>query len=229
MKIKPGFLSGYGTQAGAIGFAIAAIGAFALDAPFMGEQPMGLGALILALIGAFIAYRQRLGTKKAQKAAEAVVTQNGGFQHVPGPTKWSGGGPANLFLLALLPALMLGGCKTAQIARNEALMPAVRLAAPGVRSDCYRGIADAVSDGDMVQVAADELQIQSAVLWFVIDTSDRRGIAARLPTWKELRPFGDRGIQDMIDDLEIGPVGAASRTERLDLFGEALRELAEGA
>lgn len=214
-----GFLSGYGTYT-AIATTVAGFWlAYAFDAPMLGEQPLSLGATVLATMGAIIAWRHRMGTKKAQKAAEYATAL--------APIKWSGGGPANLLVLALLPALMLGGCKTAQIARNEVLMPAVRLAAPGVRSNCYRGIADAVSDGDMEQAAADELQVQGAVLWFVIDTSDRRGIAARLPTWIELRPFGDRGIQDMVDDLEIGPAGAASRTERLDLFGEALRELAE--
>jgi len=130
MKLKMGMLSGYGTYAGAGGFAVAAIAAFLFGVPMMGEQPMELGALVLAIIAAFVAVRMRMATQKAEDAAKAA--------------------------------------------------------------------ADAPKVPPM-----------------------------RIPVWVELRPYGERGIQDMMDDIEIGVAGAASRIERLDLFEESLFKLAE--
>lgn len=216
MKLKMGMLSGYGTYAGAGGFAVAAIAAFLFGVPMMGEQPMELGALVMAIIAAFVAVRMRMATQKAEDAAKKASWDEA-----------HGGGRAMPLLFLAGSLALLGGCSAGQIARDEVLMPAIMLAADGVKSDCYRGITDAVADGDLEQAAADEIHIRGAGFWWVIAERDRDGIVERFPVWVELRPYGERGIQDMVDDIEIGVAGAASRIERLDLFEEALYRLAE--
>ena len=219
MKLKKGMLSGYRTIIAAAATIVGVWLAYFTGAPIFGQDvPLTTGAAVIATFWLAKDIFMRLGVKKAEKAAEASrfhQTDNSG----------SGMRFTALFLCGAL-AIGATGC-AGSIARNEVLMPAIKLAADGVKSDCYRGIADAVADGDLERAAADELQTRAAGLWWVIADQDRDGIVERIPVWVELRPFGERGIQDMIDDVEIGTAGAASRIERLDLFGESPQRLAE--
>lgn len=120
-------------------------------------------------------------------------------------------------LLAALVAASLASCMSNQ-ARDEALLPAVNLAwgdsEAGVRSDVERGIADAVEDGDLLDSSVLDAvvgQIQDALA-----EGDR--FELRTIPWALLAPYGERGIQDRIDDGEMGEMVAESLRERLRNF-----------
>lgn len=223
MKLKKGMLSGHRTIVMSVMTILAIWSAFLTGAPVFGQDvPMSLGATIIATLWLAKDIYMRLGVKKAEQAAEKA--NENAVRAGLGLTRVSQKSIA-LFLCA---GLVVGatGC-AGKVARDEILMPALKLAAAGMSEDCYRGVSDALADGDLDQAEADQLLTRAAGLWFAIADGDREGIAERLAVWDELRPFAERGIQDMIDDVEIGPAGAASRIERLNNFEAGLRKAAE--
>ena len=215
MKIPgKGFMSGYRTQTLAYTGIAAMWIAYAIDAPVFGNAPLGLGEVLVATVVGLIAIFQRAGTKKAQAAAEASKTA---------VTINNSAAPIILAAFLLVP---MAGC-AGKIARDEILSPALRLAADGVRDDVLRGVNDAVEDGDLTRVEGDAINSRAAGLWFAIAQEDRAMIGELFPVWTEIRPFAVRGIQDRVDDIEIGAGGAGSRLERVDLFEEALIVVAQ--
>lgn len=136
----------------------------------------------------------------------------------------------NLLLVALVATVSSCGLlgRAREQAVEHALEPAVVLAwgepgaTSGVRSDVVRGIADAVEDGDLVDSSvldAFVLQMDAALA----DGGQRS--ALRVIPWDQLRPYGERGIQDRVDDGEIDPLIAPSLLERLSNFSLAISEL----
>ncbi len=219
MKIPAkGFLKGHTTKGLAIATIAAAWAAYAFDAPVFDAQPLELGETILVTIGAAIAYFMRRGIKSVEEAVAKKESSD-----PPAPLKMSS---IALFLCGAVAIGTVAGC-SGKIARDEILGPAIRLAADGIRDEVYRGIADAVADQDLTQVEAEGLHSSAAGLWFAIAQNDRAAVAERLPVWATLRPFAERGIQDMVEDVEIGAGGAAGRIERLNNFEEALNRIAE--
>ena len=118
---------------------------------------------------------------------------------------------------------LMGGCGTA--ARDNALMPAIRLSWTGVRDDVSRGVMDAYEDGDIDATQGSALN--SSINTFEQAMDSRTTFATKAPIWPTLRPYGDRGIQDRVDDGEIGTGVAESLTERLDNFTEAVSTVVE--
>lgn len=126
-----------------------------------------------------------------------------------------------LIVLAATTALALAGC-TGQKARDHVLMPAMALAWPGVSADVQRGIDDAAADGDLTMVEAAQWDSTLVNFGAAVREGDRTQFAAEAGNWPAFRAFGDRGIADRVEDGEIGPGVAASFTERLDNFTEAV-------
>lgn len=124
-------------------------------------------------------------------------------------------------LLAALAALTLTSCLSSQV-RDEALLPAASLAWPGVRADVERGILDAVEDGNLKNPATlnGYLEDMDEVL---ANGADRHDLAD-IP-WAALEPYGQRGIQDRIDDGEMHPLVAESLFERLKNFTHTFDQL----
>lgn len=213
MKIPGrGFLSGYRTQTLAYTAIVAMWVAYAVGAPVFGQESLGLGETLVGTVMALIAIFQRAGTRKAQKAAETSK---------PPVVTITGAGKLTVLLLASAIIVPMTSC-AGKVTRDEVLAPALRLALEGVQADVWRGISDAVQDGDLTQEDSEKIRSRAAGLWFSINQEDRAAIAERLPVWAEVKPFAVRGVQDRVDDLEIGQGGAASRLERIDLFERAL-------
>jgi hypothetical protein len=145
-----------------------------------------------------------------------------GYMHGDMKLKWAG-----LFVIALLIAVGLGmwACPacTATKARPAALFPPAQLAWPAVAEDLARGIADGVEDEDIQQPAADALTLQSTVLGEALETKNQDKL--RTVNWEELRPWASRGIDDKLDDHEIGPGVANSLREQLKNFTSTILQL----
>lgn len=120
-----------------------------------------------------------------------------------------------LFLLSLL--LCLPAC-LGTMARQNSLLPAARMAWPGVRADVERGVADALEHGDLVSDAGPHVLIQA-----VEDGLEAGNV--RAVSWAVLQPYGARGIDDRVIDGEIHPLVAESLRERLRNFSYAIATL----
>lgn len=135
-----------------------------------------------------------------------------------------------LLTLGLL-ALTLTSCGTLRKGpdevRDRALEPAMIMAwgidtETGIRSDVVRGLADAVEDGDLADSAV--LSAFVGQMDAALEAGGDRE-ALRVIPWSQLRPYGDRGIQRLIDDEEIDALVAPSLTGRLDDFDDAIERL----
>lgn len=193
--------------------------AYLLGEPVMGQEVLTLEETIMLTFGALLAIFMRKGVKKAQNAAESAekAVRNNGFRYVQ----------KCLALCTLLPILFASTGCAGKVARDEVLMPAVRLAAPSVESDFDRGLADAVEDGDLTQPEADDISAQVEPLFQAIRDDDRQQVALHFQDWFTARPFAERGIQDRLDDGEISFGVAQSMQERLAQMEEALQKLSE--
>lgn len=129
-------------------------------------------------------------------------------------------------LLSIVAVLLLASCVSNKT-REEAGMPAALLAwgtpEMGVRSDIERGIADAVEDGN---IGNPSIYLDDVVS---LDTALRAPIYSQLQfaaiPWLSLKEFGERGIQDRVDDLEMSDMVAESLRERLRNFDELMVRL----
>lgn len=99
-------------------------------------------------------------------------------------------------------------------ARDNALMPAIQQAWPGVKADLDRGFL--VQPGTVDQTA-------EARLDFAIRAGDRA--AVNLNDWIIVQPMAGVGIADRLAKGEIGPNGWNSLRERLRLFDQSIRSL----
>ena len=132
-----------------------------------------------------------------------------------------------LSILCLTVAIVLSfgvtmvGCTGAQ-ARDNILIPTLRLADDGVRLDVERGTMDAVEDGDITQVDADVLLGHFDTMSFLINEGEREQLASFQSRWLEFRAMAERGIEDRVEDGEWVQGVADSAVERLNQFGDAL-------
>lgn len=129
-----------------------------------------------------------------------------------------------LTLSVALVVGLLASCMSSR-ARDQGLLPAARLSwgssSMGVRADIERGVNDAVADGELADPA--DLNTMIASLDSALAAGDRTQLVKI--TWASLEPYGQRGIQDRIDDGEMDPMVALSLRERLTNFGFALSKL----
>ncbi len=129
-----------------------------------------------------------------------------------------------LILSVALVVGLLTSCLSSR-ARDEGLLPVARMAwgssQVGVRADIERGVSDAVEDGELADPAG--LNATIASLDAALAAGDRTQLVT--VTWASLEPYGQRGIQDRIDDGEMDPMVALSLRERLKNFGFALAKL----
>jgi hypothetical protein len=119
-------------------------------------------------------------------------------------------------LLSVVLAITMTSC-IASKARENALLPAMNLAWPGVHADIERGVADAqLPDRSMVDFEIVKIEV-------ALDS----GLAAdfRVVSWGVLEPFGQRGINDRIADGEMSEMVAESLRERLRNFGVGLSKM----
>lgn len=218
MKIVKGALKNYKTQITA-GAGVAAMWiAFLVDAPVLGERPLGLGEVLIATVIAAVAMFQRAGTRKAQRAAEAAVRAAEKPVIVPRSV-----GSVALLLCA---TAVLSGCFAAR-ARDHILMPAVQLASDGVFEDAQAGVEDVVMDGEMTEVDAAAFMAEMAGLRIAIELADRQAMADMIGTWEEMFPLVQRGINAQLSSGMIGPNGALSKLERLANYDESIRKVVE--
>ena len=121
----------------------------------------------------------------------------------------------SLALLALLAASACAGVA----ARDEALLPAMRLAWPPIAELVERGTANRI-DGAQVPVLAAAREMTAA-----LDSGDRERVAA--VDWPILRFAAAEGIKRRIEAGEIGPGVAESLAERILQFDAAFWKLGE--
>lgn len=126
-----------------------------------------------------------------------------------------------------LVAVLLASCIGTR-ARNDALLPAVRMAWPEVRVDFDRGVADGLADGDLTEMGAITLRSEADRLDLALTSGDRVMLINTLYD-SEVRPWASRGIQAALDAGDIGPNGAMLLTERLANFSAAILVLQERA
>ena len=124
-------------------------------------------------------------------------------------------------ILAVLAMALTTSCISQEV-RDNALVPGAQLAFVGVRADIERGLADAVEDGELAN--REPLDAELDRLRDALDNDAPRAEMRTIP-WEVLRPYGDRGIQDRVDDGEIDPLIAPSLIQRLDNFEAAVFQL----
>ena len=126
-----------------------------------------------------------------------------------------------------LVAVLLASCIGTR-ARNDALMPAVRMAWPEVRVDFDRGVADGIADGDLTEMEAISLRSEADMLTDALEAGDRFKLYNVLYT-TEIQPWASRGITAALEAGDLGPNGAMLLTERLTNFSAAILVLQERA
>lgn len=127
-----------------------------------------------------------------------------------------------LFLCASV--LALGACIGSHF-RPEVLFPPTAAAWPDVAEEVERGLADGLSDGDLTIGAAAIHREQSKRLGAALEARDLASV--RAIAWGILMPWAQRGIEDEIEDQEIGPGVADSLREELAQFNDAVTRLQE--
>jgi hypothetical protein len=125
-------------------------------------------------------------------------------------------------LCAVLAITLVPSC-ISQRTDPVALFGPAAVAWPGVADDYARGIDDGVEDGDITPTDASELQADGIRMKFALDTKSREQIMA-VP-WDTMEPWADRGIDDKLEDQDIGPGVAASLRERVDNFTKTVNRI----
>lgn len=132
-----------------------------------------------------------------------------------------------LFAPLALVCVLLASCVGTR-ARNDALLPAARMAWPQVRVDFDRGVADGLADGDLSPAQADVARTEADALGSALSSGDRVALISVLYD-SEIRPLASRGISAALGAGEIGPNGALLLMERLTNFSAAILVLQERA
>lgn len=127
---------------------------------------------------------------------------------------------AALLAFATLP--VLHAC-FARRGEPTVLFPPAQIAWESISIEYVRGIEDGEQDGDVSAPLADDLREMGTDLGQSLVAQDR--VALRAINWSVMRPFAQRGIDDKLDDGEIGPGVANSLEERLDNFTETIERL----
>lgn len=122
-----------------------------------------------------------------------------------------------LCLLTVLSLAPLTGCNTGASARREALVPALVLSSDGFESDVYAGIAAMPLEDqpDSTDIAVQYFEgVRSGDLSRIVSES--------LPVWPSIRALAISGINAKLGLNQIGPLGAASKLERVENVENAL-------
>jgi len=123
--------------------------------------------------------------------------------------------------------LVLSFCSSAcagSSAKTASQFPAAELAWPGVEGDFLRGLDDGIADGELATDDAARLRVLGDQLEAALDGHDSAGL--RLIPWSGImRPWADRGIDDKVADLEIGPTVAESLHDRVVHFTATIDSL----
>lgn len=129
-------------------------------------------------------------------------------------------------LLSIVAVVLLASCVSNRT-REEVGLPAALTAwgtsEMGVRSDIERGIADAVEDGNIGNPGIYMTDVEELDAALRMETYSQLQFAA-IP-WLSLKEFGERGIQDRIDDGEMTDMVAESLRERMRNFDELMVRL----
>lgn len=124
---------------------------------------------------------------------------------------------------AILTGLLLGAVLACAgvAARDEALLPAMRLAWPGISMDIEQGIEAASPPPESVAyIRAETLRMTEAL-------ADGNRAAVFAADWPNLRLVAEAGIDDREARGLIGPGVAASLRERVAVFSDAWLKLGE--
>jgi len=170
------------------------------------------------------------------RALELTVLAMGGHAIAKGVSNAAAGERGSARRGAMLGLLMLGiaggaGCAMLGAAGHQArelvTVPSIVQAWPGVEADVLRGVNDAVEDGDLT-LQAGNAEVARTQEWDeAMALRDRDFIVVlRAADWARFEALAGRGIQDRLEDGEVGPGVAASLAERVEQFDRALAALA---
>lgn len=126
--------------------------------------------------------------------------------------------------LSTVVLLLLASC-SGLTARQEALLPAMRLAWPGVSADIDRGVSDGVTTGRLTAEQASALLAARDAFTAALDSGDTMALASI--SWVPLQAEAVAGIMARVTLGEASTGVAQSLTERLRNFSESLFLLLE--
>lgn len=130
--------------------------------------------------------------------------------------------------MALACGVLLSSCSTLQPAVDSiALLEPLQGAWDDVAADVERGIADALADGDISEHQANSYRADLLVIGAALDSGERS--SPGLFMWsQELLALGVRGVQDRLNDKEIGDSAAISGQRLLSEFADGIARLKGG-
>lgn len=129
-----------------------------------------------------------------------------------------------LCLLAV-SALFLGSCIGART-RDNALLPAARVAWPEVRVDFESGLTDAAIKGDLTSEEVGSLRAMADSLGAALESGDRTALKA-VPWAIALAPWATRGISSDVAAGRLGPNSAQILYQRVANFTAVILTLQE--
>lgn len=104
-------------------------------------------------------------------------------------------------------------------ARQEILLPAMRIAWEGVSADVQRGIDAATTANEITVDKAHVLTLEKEKMAESLNSGDAFLMSA--VDWSELVVMANRGIRDRVEKGEISPVVSPSLEERVKNFTAA--------
>lgn len=132
---------------------------------------------------------------------------------------------AGVLISATVGCSMIG--LAGRAAREQVTVPAIAQAWPSVEADVLRGLSDATEDGDMTDgERLDEVSRTAEWDAAVAEGSRTELVVLRAQDWTRFRMFAERGIADRLADGEVGVGVAASLSETVEEFEQALGALA---
>lgn len=122
--------------------------------------------------------------------------------------------------MVLVAAALLPSCAGSR-ARQNVLLPAMRLAWGSISPDVERGLTEAVAGGTLTQVQATQFLAQRDEFEDKLrEDEPERNLQL---TWLALRPWAEAGIGERESAGEVGAGVAASLRERVANFDDAVR------
>ncbi len=124
--------------------------------------------------------------------------------------------------VALLTVSLFASCIGSR-SKSATLFPAAELSWPAVQEDYLRGVADGVEDGELVEPAAASLRSSGDKLGAALTARDVSTL--RTISWPSMAPWAQRGIEDKLQDGEIGPGVRLSLLEQVANFTTTITKL----
>lgn len=128
-----------------------------------------------------------------------------------------------LFAAAMLVALMPSCPSFGVNVANQALFETAQLGWPEIRSDMVIGVADGLSEGDLVSASVSSLEDGMGAMDTALKQKDLD--ALRLVPWSSMKPWPERGIDVQMHGGQIGAGVAESFRENLKQFDLVIRRL----